>query len=303
MSCIGFSGVGFAAGPEGVWLLMGKGMTRVAARRARSAGRSGNRRGTRTDTLSVREDSPALGQERRQPAAGPADGAPMDRADAADARDLALVEAIRSGDQRAWNELLESYQDRLYTLCLRMVSDPDLAADLTQDTMVRVIRGLDSFNAESRLSTWIYRIAMNICLSRLRAEKLRRHPSLDEADSRGQARSSKILENREPRASLRIQQSERRRLLGDALDRLDPDHRAILVLRDVRGLEYDAIALVLGVAMGTVKSRLFRARVALRRAIQELSGDVGSSEGVDEQGPSGTQDATPDSTRRTGTQP
>ncbi len=227
----------------------------------------------------------------------------MDRADAADARDRALVDAIRAGDQRAWNELLESYQDRLYTLCLRMVSDPELAADLTQDTMVRVIRGLDSFNAESRLSTWIYRIAMNICLSRLRAEKLRRHPSLDEPDSQGQEKSSKISQNREPRASLRIQQSERRRLLGDALDRLDPDHRAILVLRDVRGLEYDAIAQVLGVAMGTVKSRLFRARVALRRVIQELSGDVGSSEGVDKQGPSGTQDATSDCTRRTGTQP
>lgn len=243
-----------------------------------------------------------MGQNRRQPAAGPA-GGPIDRAGDEDARDLALVEAIRAGDQRAWNELLESYQDRLYTICLRMVSDPELAADLTQDTMVRVIRGLDSFNAESRLSTWIYRIAMNICLSRLRAEKLRRHPSLDEPDSRGQEKSSKISQNREPRASLRIQQDERRRLLGDALDRLDPDHRAILVLRDVRGLEYDAIASVLGVALGTVKSRLFRARLALRRAIQELSGQVGSSEGVDEQAPSGTQDTSPNSTQRTGTQP
>lgn len=207
---------------------------------------------------------------------------PMPRAAdpaADDARELALVQAIRSGDQNAWTELLRRYQDRLYTICYRMVHHRELAADLTQDAMVKIIQHLDTYDGRSKLSTWIIRITMNVCLSRLRAERLRRHASLDErSGSDGSSENSRpkgdaahsrpsggILE---PEEAESVELRDDRARLTRALDRISPEQRAILILRDGRGLDYDQIADVLGVPGGTVKSRLFRARAALRDAME-----------------------------------
>ncbi len=181
-------------------------------------------------------------------------------------------------DRAAWGELVQRYQDRLFGVCLRMVGDRDTAADLTQDAFVKVIQGLDSWDGRSRLSTWMIRVTMNVCLSHLRAAKVRRHRSLDapikppvmgsdSADSPittlgGQAAA------REPGTESSVQQHEQQRRLLAALADLDPEQRAIIVLRDVQGLDYDQIAAALGVAVGTVKSRLFRARLALRQLIE-----------------------------------
>lgn len=173
--------------------------------------------------------------------------------------DLELVQAIRRGEAGAWETLLKSYQNRLYTVCFRMVNDPELARDLTQEAMVRIIQGLDSYNGQAALSTWMIRITMNVCLSRLRSEKLRRHASLDHAPP-GMAR--------EPSSDERVLLDEQRGRLLDALNRIAPEHRSILVLRDVRGLDYEQVAEVLDLPVGTVKSRLFRARAALREALE-----------------------------------
>jgi len=193
-------------------------------------------------------------------------------ADTSDA-DLDLVDRIRAGDDGAWALLLARHQDRLYSTCLRMVRDRELAMDLTQDAMVKIIQGLDSFDARARLSTWMIRITMNVCLSKLRSEKLRRHASLEQMREGDGSRDRPFIESREPGASSRVEQSEGRALLSEGLMRLSDEHRAILILRDARGLDYEQIAEVLTIAVGTVKSRLFRARSALRDTIEELSGD------------------------------
>jgi len=102
--------------------------------------------------------------------------------DAGNAEELALVRAIqRDGPSNmgAWSSLLTGYQDRLYAVCLRMVSNPHAAADLTQDSMVKIIQGLSGYDGRSKLSTWMIRITMNTCLSYLRSQKLRQHVSLD----------------------------------------------------------------------------------------------------------------------------
>ncbi|MCB9845908.1 MAG: sigma-70 family RNA polymerase sigma factor [Phycisphaeraceae bacterium] len=192
-----------------------------------------------------------------------------------DARDLALVKAIRDGDTSAWTTLLKRYQDRLFTVCLRMVRDRELALDLTQDAFVKIIQGLDSYDGRAKLSTWFIRITMNVCLSRLRAERLRRHASLElmSDPNRSDGVSRGFPQNREPVPGSNVEDNERRWLVSEALSRLSPDQRAILVLRDSRGLDYDQIAEVLDVPVGTVKSRLFRARVALRETIEGLHGD------------------------------
>lgn len=194
-----------------------------------------------------------------------------------DAEDLRLVRSIRAGDQSAWGTLISRYQDRLFTICLRMVHNRDLATDLTQDAFVKVIQGLDKYDGRSKLSTWIIRVTMNVCLSKMRSEKLRRHASLEgmggKSGSRGdgEARGFDPEEVREPGGVSGVLHAEDRHRVLSALQRLDPDHRAVLILRDARDLDYEQIAEVLGVAVGTVKSRLFRAREALRDEVEKLS--------------------------------
>ncbi len=161
-------------------------------------------------------------------------------------------------------ELIRRHQDRLFAICMRMVGRND-AADVCQTALVRIIQGLPSFDARSQLSTWLVRITMNTCFSHLRAAKLRRHRSLPEESDFDR---DLPVSNREPDGASSVQREESLSRLEGALSALDADQRAILVLRDVRGLDYERIAAVMGIAEGTVKSRLFRAREALRKAIE-----------------------------------
>lgn len=232
--------------------------------------------------------------------------------DASEAAELALVCEIQtdSTNSAAWGTLLEKYQDRLYAVCLRMVSSPDAAADLTQDAMVKIIQGLSSYDARSKLSTWMIRVTMNTCLSYLRSQKLRRHASLDAVEegrdnffryvpdelslgsgvfpggpggSGGSLGGSGIgrfvrgggadarspsEQNREQSPGANVEDEEAKQRVLAGLATLPAEQRALLVLRDVQGLDYERIASVLEVAVGTVKSRLFRARAALRQAVE-----------------------------------
>ena len=200
--------------------------------------------------------------------------------EAADAEELAIVDRIRSGDSRAWSELIVRYQDRLYAVCLRMVRDRELATDLTQDAFVKVIQGLHSYDGRAKLSTWMIRVTMNVCLSRLRSEKLRRHASLEamaerprggsEEGSGGLTAADQFSQIREQSQDESVEFHEDRERVLRALSTLDPDQRAVLILCDCRGLPYEQIAEVLGVAVGTVTSRLFRARAAWRDAVEAM---------------------------------
>jgi RNA polymerase sigma-70 factor, ECF subfamily len=204
----------------------------------------------------------------------------------ADAQELALVRRIQSGDQGAWTPLLTRYQDRLFGVCVKMLGNRDLAADVTQDAMVKIIEGLGSYDGRAKLSTWMIRVTMNVCLSKLRSEKLRRHLSLEALNSVGgsgkggatgyyedrRSGSDSLVDQKgtELAGQQSVEREETRRRVAAALLRVSPEQRAILVLRDSRGLDYEQIAEVLNVPVGTVKSRLFRARAALRDALENL---------------------------------
>ena len=200
-----------------------------------------------------------------------------------------LVTAVRRGDHAALGRLLELHQHRLYNVCLRMVGHRDDAAELTQDAMLKIIEHIGDFKGHSALGTWMIRIAMNLSLSHLRKRKLRRTTSLDADNGRyvpagdGGTQAAPLRDrlagSREPDPSQHVQQREMVARLHQALGRLDDDFRAVLVLRDIDQMDYRQIAEVLGVAVGTVKSRLFRARLALRQQMNEL-------EGTHEPGPS-----------------
>lgn len=195
-------------------------------------------------------------------------------------RELELVEAFRAGDPEAVGTLLRSYQRRMFAVCYRMVRNDEDARDLTQESMMKVLEGLATFDARARLSTWVIRVTMNCCLSHLRKRKLRRHLSLDAPPDTvatsppGEHGGLNVADTRELGATASVERDEASRLVIRALDSLDPDMRAVLVLRDMQDLDYQQIAEVIDAPVGTVKSRLFRARAALREAIERMSADV-----------------------------
>jgi RNA polymerase sigma-70 factor (ECF subfamily) len=215
-------------------------------------------------------------QPGREPGAGPTRGAD-DPPRLTPLRELQLIDAYRAGSHEALADLLRGYQRRVYSICYRMVRNPDEAADLTQESLVRVMEGLESYDQRAALSTWVIRVTMNCCLSHLRRQKLRRHGSLDEpGGGDDDPWSARLPSGRELSAERHVEQAELRVVLARALKDLDPQMRAILVLRDLQELDYQQIGDILDVPIGTVKSRLFRARAALRAAAErELDEDGG----------------------------
>lgn len=189
----------------------------------------------------------------------------------------ALLAKARKGDQHALGELLGAYQDRLYNVCLRMVSHPDDAAEVCQDVLLKVVQGIGRFRGESGLATWMTRIAMNQSISHLRKRRIRRMVSLDQPsqtdpaqDDQASALRHQLADAREPGPDQRVQEMEMMQRLQEALANLDDDFRAVLVLRDIEQLDYAQISQTLDIPVGTVKSRLFRARLALRQEIDRL---------------------------------
>lgn len=207
---------------------------------------------------------------------------PRHMPDPAEARELALLHAHLAGDPGALEDLLTAYQDRLFAVCFRMVGDAELARDLTQDAMVKIIQGIDRFSGRSKLSTWMIRVTMNVCLTELRRLKLRRHASLDRplrdrnADE-GPSHASSLPEH-EPGPPSSVEQRELTERLSTAMRLIGNDQRALLILRDLQSLDYRQIAELLDVPVGTVKSRLFRARVALREQMEALEPSAGQGE-------------------------
>lgn len=191
--------------------------------------------------------------------------------------DTLLIEQVQDGDRAALGRLLEMHQGRLFNIALRMVSNRDDAAEVTQDAMVKIIQHIDTYRSEAQITTWMTRIVMNQAITRLRRRKLRDHASLDSArpissDSDQAASLRKVLEDtREPGPEQRVEDKEMIDRLLAAIDRLDTDFRAVLVLRDLEQLDYQQIAETLEIKVGTVKSRLFRARLALRQEMQKIA--------------------------------
>ncbi|MBV8779890.1 MAG: sigma-70 family RNA polymerase sigma factor [Phycisphaerae bacterium] len=177
----------------------------------------------------------------------------------ADSLGARLFRQAQQGDRGAFGQFCRLYQDRLYNAMLRMVGNPDDALELTQDALTRALSRLDSYRGEAGPYTWLFRIAMNLAISHLRSR--RPMSAVDDGDGRLAAATEAPDEA--------IEREERQRQVLAALGRLDADHRIVLVMRDVEGFDYQQMAAVLELPLNTLKSRLFRARMALR---DELAG-------------------------------
>lgn len=178
-----------------------------------------------------------------------------------------LVSRAKQGDQTAFAQLVEANQNKIYSLTLRMSGHPEDAADLAQEAFLRAWRTLPSFQGDSSFSTWLYRLASNICIDFLRQEKRKRTAvnvtSLDEDDS---SAAADIPDHRfSPQNEL--ERKELQQAVGQALLKLSDEHRQVLILRELDGLSYTEIARRLDLEEGTVKSRIARARLALRNIL------------------------------------
>lgn len=192
--------------------------------------------------------------------------------------DEALVRRVQAGGagaHEALTTLLTRHERRIFATCVRMVGDRETARDLAQDAMAKTIEGLGGFDERAKFTTWLTRVVMNACISHLRRQRLRKTASLDAAgpgSNDPEATDAGFAQSAEPPARAGVERDERMRRLDDAMKRLEPEQRAILILRDARDLDYQQIGQALGIAVGTVKSRLFRARAALRAQLESPAG-------------------------------
>jgi len=190
-----------------------------------------------------------------------------------------LMRQAQLGDRMSFGQIVTLYQDRLYNAILRLVGDVEESRELTQEAFTRALVKLDEFRGDSQPYTWLFRIAVNLSISRLRKVQRHRVFSIDgngQESANGSARqdSANRLTTKVPQPLEAMEKQERDEQVVAALGRLDSEYRAVLVMRDIEGFDYQQMASVLDLPLGTLKSRLFRARLALR---DELKGYLGES--------------------------
>lgn len=168
--------------------------------------------------------------------------------------DLALAERVASGDEAAFNTLYRTHGSRIYSLARRLSGDPTLAEDMTQEVFLHLLRKIGLFRGQAALATWLYRVAMNFCISYLRSH---RFPPASDEDADG------LSSGDAPVVSL-----HRWLDLDSAIASLPGGYREILVLHDVEGLRHEEIATLLGISAGTSKSQLHHARLKMRRILK-----------------------------------
>jgi RNA polymerase sigma-70 factor (ECF subfamily) len=185
--------------------------------------------------------------------------------------DRELVAAAQTGDARSLEALLRRHHDRIHLLCRRMTGNDVDAMDATQEALIAVVRGLPRFDGRAAFTTWMYRVATNSCLDELRRRKRRPEPVPDDLELRARTADG---------APDVAQTVTDRDALDAALGALSEDFRGVIVLRDVLGLDYAAIADVLGLPPGTVRSRIARGRAELARRLGNPADDVNVGTGA-----------------------
>ncbi len=177
--------------------------------------------------------------------------------------DLLLIDRHRHGDPDAFEELYDEFSDMVFSVALRLSGDPDDAADLSQETFLKIHRHLGGFGGRSSLKTWIYQVALNCCRTRLRQQSSKKRLASRSVETLEQLPAT----DRTPEENA-IAWSEGEKVMA-ALQRIPNPYREAVVLRDLEGLSYQEIAQVLRTRLGTVRSRLARGREHLRQILEE----------------------------------
>ncbi len=180
--------------------------------------------------------------------------------------DHRLIAECLQGRTAAFGELVRRYQDRLFNTVHRLVDNAEDAQDVVQDAFLNAYQSLGSFKGDSQFFTWLYRIAVNTAISLKRKQRV--VYSLRGARGEEGSSSEPVDPSEFSRPEHAVEKAELERRVQGALNRLSPEHRAVLVLKDIDGQKYEAMAEILGVPIGTIRSRLHRARIELREILE-----------------------------------
>ena len=175
-----------------------------------------------------------------------------------------LIKRAQRGDSDAFEELVSPYETRIFAICLRIMGNREDALDCAQDAMLRIFRALGEYRFQAAFTTWLFRITTNVCLDALRRQKVRPSTSLDAMMDEGFSPPDPAASPEEA-----LDERESMRAVREGIAKLPADMRAALVLRDVQGLPYEEVAQILHLNLGTVKSRISRARDRLRKLVLE----------------------------------
>ena len=198
-------------------------------------------------------------------------------ADAEDLSERRFIERLARRDERAFNELVELYEARVFRLVLRMLGRRDEAEDMAQEVFVQIFKAVGTFRGDSKLSTWIYRVSVNLCKNRMKYLARRHSDGEDELESvveraaLDEAKGVTFGDVAQPDRMVEGYQIER--VVQVCIAELDPDFREVLILRDLEDLSYEELSEITGLPDGTVKSRLHRARSMLKASVERKMGE------------------------------
>ena len=185
-------------------------------------------------------------------------------------RDAALVRAIQAGDMAAFDQMVVKHKDKLFNMVYWFLGDYQEANDCSQEIFIKVFKSIKKFRSESSFSTWLYRIAINTCKNRLKSSAYRwkkKTVPLENPESSKDGNLSYKIHNDSPSPANELEKKERLMMIQKAINALPQEQNRVIVLRDIQGLSYQKIVDLTGLNLGTVKSRLARARLELRNKL------------------------------------
>jgi len=180
-----------------------------------------------------------------------------------------LLERAKNGEIEAFEKLVEGYQKKVFNIALRLIGSHDDASEAAQEVFVKVFKSINKFKGEAAFSTWIYSITRNVCMDELRKKKNKNVVSLDEEIKLPDGDVKREVEDDKPTPEVITEKNELRAVVRKAILSLSEDHKTMIVLRDLQGMSYEEISKVFKCPEGTVKSRINRARQALKEKLKD----------------------------------
>ncbi len=178
-----------------------------------------------------------------------------------------LIKSALEGDMRSFEELIYQYEKKVYNVALRVFKNPEDAKDISQDVFIKIYKNLNKFDNKSSFSTWLYRITTNTCIDELRKRKGRETISIDNDIEDDEGSFKREFADNEPTPEEKVISKEGESEIIKSMNTLSDEHRTIIVMRDIEGLSYTEISEAIGISIGTVKSRISRARLQLKNII------------------------------------
>mgnify|MGYP001118794884 FL=1 len=178
-----------------------------------------------------------------------------------------LVDRARMGDVEAFEQLIESCQKKVFNIAFRMIGNYDDANELAQEVFLKAFRSINKFKGDSLFSTWIYKVTANVCLDEIRRRKKRMVFSLDEDMEFNDGEVKRQIPDSSPTPDITAETNEIKNAVNKSIQELPEDYKSVIILRDIQGFSYDEISRIVNCPEGTVKSRINRARQALKKIL------------------------------------